>query len=93
MARARPPRHFRLSANTAETRENRRLPRTSQRDATLWAGFKRIEATGEYLALRRFREPPVLIFFGGTSYEANVARAAGDAPKRLPSRRWAIAGT
>jgi hypothetical protein len=34
-----------------------------QRDAALWAGCKRIEATGEYIALRRFREPPVLIFF------------------------------
>ena len=56
----------------------------------LWAGRKRIEATGEYIARRRFREPPVLIFLGETSDEANVARAAGEVPKRLPSRRWTI---
>ena len=30
-------------------------------------------------------------FLGGTSYEANVTWAAGDVPKRLPSKRWAIA--
>ena len=90
MACARSPRDFRLNAKTAETCENRRLPLTTQSDAALWAGCKRIEATGEYIALRRFREPPVLIFLGGTSDEANVARAAGDVPKRLPSGRWAI---
>jgi len=51
-------------------------------------GVNEPKAMGEYIALRRFREPPVLLFLGGTSDEANVARAAGDVPKRLPSRRW-----
>ena len=49
------------------------------------------KATCEYIALRRFREPPAFIFFGGTSVEANVARVAVYAPKRLPSRRWVVA--
>jgi hypothetical protein len=41
---------------------------------------------GEYVAMTHYREPPVFIFFSGINVEANVARAAEDAPKRLPSR-------
>ena len=33
-----------LNVDAAETRENRRLPRITQRDAALWAGCKRIES-------------------------------------------------
>ena len=51
-------------------------------------GMNEAKAMGECIALRRFREPPVLTVFSGIGVLANVARAAGRGPKRLPSRRW-----
>jgi hypothetical protein len=40
---------------------------------------------------RRSREPLALTRFGRPSAEAKFMRMTGHAPKRLPSRRWAIA--
>ena len=50
-------------------------------------GVNESEATNVWIALGRFREPPAFTRFGRTSHEAKIARVAGHAPKRLPSRR------
>ena len=49
-------------------------------------GVNESKDKGECIALKHFREPLALIFFSATSVEANIARAAGHEPKRLPSR-------
>jgi hypothetical protein len=49
----------------AQTYENRRLPRTTQRFAVLSAGRERIEeAAGQSVTLGYSREPPAATFFG-----------------------------
>ena len=49
----------------AQTYENRRLPRTTQRLAVLLAGRERIEeAAGQSVTLGYSREPPAATFFG-----------------------------
>src|ERR1700693_3794082 len=46
---------------------------------------------GENITLGYSREPPVLARFCWISVITNVARGTRFAPKRLPSRRWAMA--
>jgi hypothetical protein len=54
-------------------------------------GVNASEATSVCIALGRFREPPVFARFGRTNGSDEIRGVAGHMPKRLPSRRWAIA--
>jgi hypothetical protein len=85
------PRNFRLNANTAETRENRRLPRTTQRDAS--TGGLRCAYTQplSYVALGNSREPPAATFLGQITRLYEYREVAVYMPKRLPSKQWVIA--
>jgi hypothetical protein len=50
-------------------------------------GLSESKATGEGIALGRFREPLVSARFGRTRHETRIARVAGYAPKRLPRQQ------
>jgi len=69
------------------TSGSRELPSVMQ---LYGSGVNESKAMGECIAPKRFREPPVFIVFSGINVVANPARAAGHAPKRLPSRRRAV---
>jgi len=89
------PYEFALFASTLDPTKksvNKRLPRTTHRFAALSVRHKRnLKTQGKWIALKRSREPPDFTRFGWIGVETNAARVAGYAPKRLPSRRLAIA--
>jgi len=91
LARARRPRAFRLDARPAETCKKQAAPANVSPVCSYTTGRQRICAMGKWITLGNSREPPVFGRFGGTNVETTFARAAGCAPKRLPSRRWVVA--
>jgi hypothetical protein len=56
-----------------------------------WVIVQRLEGS-RFGVYGRPRDIPLSAPSGRTSDERKVARAAGDAPKRLPSRRWEQTG-
>jgi hypothetical protein len=86
------PRNFRLVSSAAETCENRRLPKTTQRDAFThscrFVYTRPIELHRAGLVAGAAR---LHAFWPVLSVEMKFARVTGRMPKRLPSRRWAIA--
>ena len=96
LARARSPRGFGLDADTAETRENRRLPRTSQGDAfTLGFRFPYTQNVSRITILSAFQQLHAEGYAEGSvgsgTYVAKsipdhaVKLTLGDALRRLPS--------
>jgi hypothetical protein len=81
------PREFRRNTTLAETRKNRRLPRTTQRFAGLRPdGCKRIGAAGKSSRWVIRGSRLLRHFVVGLSAERNTARSPWYVPKRLPSR-------
>jgi hypothetical protein len=67
-----------------------RLPEATQGNAVLWPMVNESKVEGECIALKRSREPLVFIVFSGISVATKCCGLAGDAPKRLPSRRRVV---